>query len=186
MATSSTVVDSVPVSVPAPAPASAKVPVLPLLLAVVAGVVIVAFGIGGALYFLVRSGRLPLQGGAVKAQSNLAVATHVMVLEPLLVNLADAGGNSYLRVSLTLRVADPTDKSGAKPKEEKAKDKSGGEAVAAVRDTALDVLGRQTADGLLAPDGKERLKAELKAALASHNAELKVTDVYFTDFLVQR
>ena len=70
---------------------------------------------------------------------------------------------------------------------EKTKDDKGTEdAVAAVRDTVLAVLGRQTADGLLAADGKEHLKAELKAALAEHNADLKVKDVFFTDFLVQR
>jgi flagellar FliL protein len=48
------------------------------------------------------------------------------------------------------------------------------------------VLGRQTADGLLAADGKEHLKTELKSALVEHNADLKVKDVFFTDFLVQR
>ena len=113
--------------------------------------------------------------------------THAMVLEPLLVNLADAGGSSYLRVALTLRVADVADKKGAKASDEKSKNDKGAEdAVAAVRDTVLTVLGRQTADGLLATDGKEHLKTELKAALAEHNADLKVKDVFFTDFLVQR
>ena len=76
------------------------------------------------------------------------------------------------------------DKNGAKPKEGKGgKD---ADTAAAVRDTALTVLGRQTSDGLLSVDGKERLKAELKAAMAEHNAELKVTDLFFTEFLVQR
>ena len=113
--------------------------------------------------------------------------TRAMVLEPLLVNLADAGGSSYLRVALTLRVADVADKKGAKASDEKSKNDKGAEdAVAAVRDTVLTVLGRQTADGLLATDGKEHLKTELKAALAEHNADLKVKDVFFTDFLVQR
>jgi flagellar FliL protein len=48
------------------------------------------------------------------------------------------------------------------------------------------VLGRQTSEGLLSVDGKERLKAELNAAMAEHNADLKVTDMFFTEFLVQR
>jgi flagellar FliL protein len=110
-----------------------------------------------------------------------------VVLEPLLVNLADAGGSSYLRVSLTLRVSDMTDTKGAKANDEKSKaDKSADDAVAAVRDTVLTVLGRQTADGLLAVDGKEHLKSELKAALGERNSDLKVKDVFFTDFLVQR
>jgi len=110
-----------------------------------------------------------------------------MVLEPLLVNLADAGDSSYLRIALTLRVVDVADDKASKTKEEKSKDDKGtDDTVAAVRDTVLTVLGRQTADDLLATNGKERLKVELKAALTEHNADLKVKDVFFTDFLVQR
>jgi flagellar FliL protein len=173
----------------APVPAAApKVPVVPLLIAVVVGVVIATLGVGGIVYYFARAGRLPMQGGAAQKTETVApITTHGMVLDPLLVNLADAGGSSYLRVALTLRVADVADKKGVKAKDEKSRDDKGlDEAVAAVRDTVLTVLGRQTADGLLAADGKEHLKTELKAALAEHNVDLKVMDVFFTDFLVQR
>jgi flagellar FliL protein len=159
-----------------------------MLLAMVAGIVITGLGAGGVVYYLARSGRVPMERGiAQKGEANVPVSTHSLVLEPLLVNLADAGGSSYLRVSLTLRIAVEADKKGAKAKDEKSKDDKGSDdAVAEVRDTVLTVLGRQTADGLLATDGKEHLKAELKAALAEHNSSLKVMDVFFTDFLVQR
>ncbi len=190
MATTPTVLAGAPVSSPAPsapALAAAKVPVVPLLIAVVAGVVIAAAGVGGVAYYLARTGRLPLQGGAAqKPEVVLPVTTHAMVLEPMLVNLADAGGSSYLRVALTLRVRDAVDKRDAKAKDEKGKDDKGVDDVAAVRDTVLTVLGRQSADGLLAVDGKEHLKTALKTELAEHNADLKVTNVFFTDFLVQR
>jgi flagellar FliL protein len=187
MATSPTVLASSSTSTtPAPAPvvAPAKFPVVPLLIAVVAGVLIAAFGVGSVMYYLARAGKLPTHGGAAKTEPVAPITTHAIVLEPLLVNLSDAGGTSYLRVALTLRVADSAGKKDATPKEEKSKDSD--DAVAAVRDTALMVLGRQTADGLLAPDGKEQLKSELKLALAKHNVDLKVTDIFFTDFLVQR
>jgi flagellar FliL protein len=169
-----------------PAAVPAKFPVIPLLIAVVAGALITALGVGGVVYYLARTGKLPLHAGsaAVKTEPVVPITTHAIVLEPLLVNLADAGGSSYLRVALTLRVADAIAKKDVKPKEEKRKYDD--EEVAAVRDTALMVLGRQTADGLLAADGKEQLKAELKSALAKHNTDLKVTDIFFTDFLVQR
>ena len=188
MATSPTVLAgaSSPSSIPAsaPAPAAAKFPVIPMVLAVLAGVLIAALGIGGVIYDLARTGRLPMQGGTVrKAEAVVPVTTHAMVLEPLLVNLADAGGESYLRVALTLRIADVAEKKGAKAKDEKS---GSDDAVAAVRDTVLTVLGRQTADGLLAADGKDHLKSALNLALAEHNKDLKVTDIFFTDFLVQR
>jgi flagellar FliL protein len=192
MATSPTVLagastSSSPVSVSAPV-ATARVPVVPLLIAVVAGVVIATLGVGGVVYYLARTGRLPMQGRmAQKVEADLPVTTHAIVLEPLLVNLADAGGSSYLRIAMTLRIADVADKKGTKAKDEKSKnDRAADEDGAAVRDTVLTVLGGQTAEGLLAADGKEHLKTDLKKALAEHNADLKVMDVFFTDFLVQR
>jgi flagellar FliL protein len=168
--------------------APAKVPIVSLLIAVVAGVIIASLGVGGVVFYLAHTGRLPMQVGTKqKTETAVPATTHAMVLEPLLVNLVDPGGSAYLRVALTLRVTDGVDKKGAKAKAEKDKDdKSGDDAVAEVRDTVLSVLGRQSADGLLAVDGKEHLKAELKAALAERNGDLKVTDVFFTDFLVQR
>jgi len=170
------------------APVTPKFPIISLLIAVAAGVVIATLGVGGGVYYLARTGRLPVQGGAGQKTELVAFGTtHAMVLEPLLVNLADPSGSSYLRVALTLRVADVVDRKGTRPTGEKSKDDKGTEdSVAAVRDTVLTVLGRQTADGLLAVDGKEHLKTELKAALAERNADLKVKDVFFTDFLVQR
>jgi flagellar protein FliL len=185
MATSPTVLAGAsPAPTPVPAPAAAKFPLVSLLIAVGAGVLIAALGIGGGFYYLAHSGRLPVQSGAsAKAETSAPVATRVIELEPMLVNLANEGGGSYLKASITLRVAEAVDKKGAKAKEEP---KGADGVVAAVRDTILTVLGRQTAEELLASDGKEHLKEELKAALAKHNPDLKVADVFFTDFLVQR
>jgi flagellar protein FliL len=191
MATSPTVLAGASTS-SAPAsplvPEAAKIPVVPLLIAVVAGVVIATLGVGGVVYYLACTGRLPMQVRAPqKIEVDAPIATHSMVLEPLLVNLADAGGSSYLRIAMTLRIADVADKKGTKAKDEKSRnDRAADEEGAAVRDTVLTVLGRQTAEGLLAADGKEHLKTDLKKALAEHNADLKVMDVFFTDFLVQR
>ncbi|MBB5338542.1 flagellar basal body-associated FliL family protein [Tunturiibacter gelidoferens] len=194
MATSPTVLAGASSTVPpdssstsVAAPVAAKFPLIPLLIAVVVGVLVATLGVGGVVYCLARTGRLPgRESSARKAEVAAPATTHAMVLEPLLVNLADAGGSSYLRVAMTLRVVDAAEGKEAKPKEEKPKDKETSDAVASVRDTMLTVLGRQTADRLLAVDGKEQLKAELKAALAEHNTDLKVMDVFFTDFLVQR
>jgi flagellar protein FliL len=188
MATSPTVLAGVsPSSPPAPDAVAAKVPIVPLLLAVVAGVVIATGSVGGVVYYLAHTGRLSMQGGGTQRADAIApTMTHAMVLEPLLVNLADAGGSSYLRIALTLRIAE-ADKKGTKATEEKSKDDKGtDDAVAAVRDTVLTVLGRQTAEELSTAGGKEHLKTELKAALAEHNSDLKVKDIFFTDFLVQR
>jgi flagellar protein FliL len=169
-------------------PPDAKFRIVSLLLAVLAGVAIAASVVGGVVYYLVKTGRLPIREGAIhRTMTAVPGTTHAMALEPLLVNLADGGGSSYLRIALTLRVADVSEEKDSKGKEDKPKeDKFTNDAVASIRDTTLTVLGRQTAESLLAVDGKERLKTDLKKAFAEHNADLKVMDVFFTDFLVQR
>ncbi len=163
---------------------------MPVLLATVAAVVVSMLLLMGAAYYLAKSGRLALLLGAsapnTKAEQVVLPPTHSIALEPVVVNLADEGGKTYLRIGITLRVQDAELKN-EKPKEEKPKDLKGDSDVeAAVRDTALEVLGRQTAEALLAPEGKENLKTELKAAIAKHNPDQKVTDIFFTEFLVQR
>ena len=121
-------------------------------------------------------------GPAIKAKPPVETATRLIVLEPLLVNLADDGGSSYLRLSLTLQLA------GAAAKKDASSNGGAGadDAIAAIRDTALTVLGRQTAEGLLAQGGKELLRIELKKALDQRDPDLKVKQIFFTDFLVQR
>jgi len=115
------------------------------LIAVVLGAVIATLAIGGLAYYMTRSGRLPLQHtAAAKVEPVAPLPTHVMTLEPMLVNLADAGGTAYLRISMTLRVINGTKGAKTKDDESAAGGKDGDAAVAAVRDTALTVLGRQS------------------------------------------
>jgi flagellar FliL protein len=180
----------------ASAKVQAKVPVFTVLIAVVLGVWIGLAGAGGGAYLLIRSGRIPLGGLAPAGVAAAgATTTHPLVLEPILVNLADEGGHAYLRLGLTLDVADEAGGvtgSAIRPTASEGAAKSGGkgdarasEADGAIRDTVLTVLSRQTSASLLGPDGKEHLKLELKEAIAKNNPKVKVQDVFFTDFLVQ-
>ncbi|HEY8998553.1 MAG TPA: flagellar basal body-associated FliL family protein [Edaphobacter sp.] len=167
------------------APVPAKVPVGPLMMAVVLGVIVSVAAVGGAGYFLIHSGKLRLQTMPPATLAQSVQKTHSVLLEPLVVNLADASGAAYLRVSMALSVAD-TRGSAAKDekKAEGAAEEKGTDA--AVRDTALEVLSKETSASLLAADGKERTKKALKDALAERVPEMKIVDLYFTEFLVQR
>jgi flagellar FliL protein len=160
-----------------------------LVIAMVAAVLLSSAAVGGTFFYLIRSGRLPMAKAAAVETPVVVIpppaASHTMVLEPMVANLADASGAAYLKMALTLRIADEPLKKGSAGKEEKPA-KGMSEAEAAVRDTVLAVVGRATSEELLAVDGKERLKQRLKTALAEHNPELKVMDLYFIDFLVQR
>jgi len=57
--------------------------------------------------------------------------------------------------------------------------------VALVRDTILSVLTPARPEQLLQAEGKQKLKADLLAALKERVPQLGVEDVYFTEFLVQ-
>ena len=168
----------------APAPAATRLPLVPLLVAMVLAVLLSISVVGGVAFYLVRSGRVALRAGLSEesrpAKSPAVLVTHSMMLEPMVANLADAGGVAYLKVSLTLRVVDePTKKEAPISKEKSVTGSSDEEA--AIRDTVLTVIGRQTAEALLAPGGKERLKSELRAALLQRNPDLKVTGLFFSD-----
>jgi flagellar FliL protein len=165
-----------------------------LMIAVVVAVLLSVSMAGGLVFWMARSGRLPGRGGsgaAAAAEPAAAAAvvvakTHPMVLEPILANLADAGGAAYLRVSITLRVVDAPIVKGEKPKEAE----KGAPVVdvenAEVRDTVLEVIGRMTSQELLVTDGKDKLKRVLTAAIVQHVPEVKIAGVYFTEFLVQQ
>ena len=172
---------------------AAKVPLLPLLMAMIVAVVLGAGAVGGGIYYALKTGKLTLPGGSmvpkVEAQEKEPPKTHGLVMEPILVNLQDPGGRAYLRVGITLRVLDDEPVKGAKAKEEKPAEKGPkppSEAETSARDVILTVLGQQTSDDLLEADGKEALKAKLKAGLTAHDPELKVTELFYTEFLVQR
>ena len=167
--------------------AKAAVPVMSLMLSVVAAVVVATGVLGGAGWYMVKSGRLPIVQGATRVEivHGEPAKMKLVALDPLLVNLADSGGRSYLRVAMTLRVEEQSPVKGEKPKEPE-KGKPVNENEAAMRDAALEVLGRRTGVELLAADGKEQLKADLRTAMQKHVPEVKVVDVLFTEFLVQQ
>lgn len=149
-----------------------------LVLAVIAGAVATA-GSAGAMLWLAKHQRLTPAAAAEPAPKKEEAATQNVVLEPLLVNLADADGHSYLRLGVTL--AEAVDKDA---KKEEGKPAPGADA--AVRDAVLSVLGKKQSGELLQPDGKDVLKREVKAALDAQVPKARVQAVYFTDFLVQR
>lgn len=99
-------------------------------------------------------------------------------LEPFVMNLSDPEENRFLRVGIDLGVEKPLS----------AREGKGGEGevpIARTRDCILGVLSSWRSDALLAPEGKQKLKDELVHALQDHVPELRVKEVYFTDFLVQ-
>jgi flagellar FliL protein len=153
-----------------------------LLTAAVLGLAAVAGGV-----WLAHSGRAAKwckRPAILTAKAQPAMATHIVTLEPFLVNLADSGGQSYLRVAMVLRVQDAA---GTVKAEAGAKDDAAAsEEKAAARDTILAELSRMSAEELLAADGQQQMKQRVKTALAARTPAIVASEIYLTDFLVQR
>ncbi len=185
-----------------PAPAPAKVGLLPILIAVLLAVVVALGAVVGVGFWFVHSGRLAklmpaAPGGAAVAEKAHPAETapddlpptHVLALEPLVVNLSDPGGRAYLRATISLRLQDEPKSEGKKA--EKPEGGAKGEKVEtpanlSLRDTTLAVLSSQTSEQLLAAGGIDALKKHLRQVYALQNVDQHVIDVYVTDFLVQR
>jgi len=89
-------------------------------------------------------------------------------------NLADPGQRSYLRVGIDLGLGREMGKGENAPP------------IAQLRDTILAVLGESRVEDLLTEKGKIRLKEDLLHALQQRMPEQAVEEVYFTEFLIQR
>jgi flagellar basal body-associated protein FliL len=97
----------------------------------------------------------------------------VLHLETFVLNLADPGQRSYLRVGIDLGLAREIGRHETVP-------------VGPVRDTILTVLSESKVDELITVGGKAKLKEDLLRALQARAPGLGVEEVYFTEFLIQR
>jgi flagellar protein FliL len=143
---------------------------------IIVGVVVVLLGGGGlAAYYTMRK-PADATAAAEAPKKEAHAGTGIISFEPFVVNLADAGGQRFLRISVRLIVGD----------EEEAKHIQESEVqVMRLRSGILELLTAQTSDRIVTPDGKGALKKEI-AELAAHVVEpIEVSDVLFSDFVVQ-
>ena len=156
----------------APAAAKKKSKLVPILLTVV--LVVVAGGGGAGAYWYFNR---PAQTEEAKAPEPEAPPPPGMVeMEPFVVNLADPGGQRFVRVSMRLLTWN---------EEQAAEIKEDAVAKTKLRSALLDLLSMQTADVLVTPEGKAALKKAVAERAAHSVHELKVTDVLFVEFIVQ-
>ena len=148
-------------------------------LVLIAGVVVLLAGAGGGGYWW-WSHRAPAdpkaEAKAKEEEKHDPADAGVVSFEPFVANLADEGGSRFLRASLKLVVAGAE---AAKEVEESPVE------VAQLQSAILETLTVQTAEHLVTPEGKAALKKQV-IAKANHILHgTKVTDVLFTEFVVQ-
>jgi flagellar protein FliL len=141
------------------------------LLFIIVAVVVLLGGGGGAYWMFAGKSAGDAEPVAAKPE-----APAIVNLEPFVVNLADPGGSRYLRVTLGIVVE------GENHVKELAEDDV---TRLRLRSSILEMLAEQTADQLTTVEGKAGLKKAI-AERAMHGAEhLKVSDVLFSEFIVQ-
>src|SRR5712691_1923622 len=143
---------------------------------IILGVVVVLLGGGGAAaYFTMRK---PAEAVATAAAPKKAAHpdTGIVSFEPFVVNLADTGGQRFLRISVRLIVGE----------EEQAKHIQESEVqLMRLRSAILELLTAQTSERIVTQDGKAALKKEIAERAAHIVAPIEVSDVLFSDFVVQ-
>jgi flagellar basal body-associated protein FliL len=127
----------------------------------------VVLAAGGFWLWSARQGERAVMGSSSRVRSTLHLDTFVL-------NLADPGQRSYLRVGIDLGLGRELGRGENAPP------------IAQLRDTILGVLGESRVEDLLTEKGKVKLKEDLLHALQQRMPEQAVEEVYFTEFLIQR
>ena len=149
-----------------------------LMFMVVAVVLVLMIGLAGG-FFMMWNKMSALSAQANAAANPEAEQTQTPALGPLfsldtfIVNLADAGRNRYLRVTMDLELADTTDSAQLT------------ERLPQVRDSILMILPSKQFDDIASMEGKIALRDEIIAKLNSLFAKNVVTNIFFTEFVVQ-
>ena len=145
------------------------------LLIVLTLVVILLLGGGGGAYWFMFRGTGAAEA-AEAAPPPPPAPTGVIPLEPFVVNLADPAGSRFLRVTLSLVVAD----------EDIAHEVEEDEVIVLrVRSAILELLAQKEAGELVTPEGKAALKKSIAEGVKHAAHELEVADVLFSEFIVQ-
>jgi flagellar protein FliL len=97
-----------------------------------------------------------------------------LALEPFLVNLADTDESRFVKATFQLGLA-----------EELGENSKDAVAIAAMRDSIITLLSSKTADQIRTPEGKDKLREEVRVRVNSVAPKIKVLEIFIVDFVVQ-
>jgi flagellar FliL protein len=137
-----------------------------LILIIAVAVLIVSAGSGAGYYFFTKKNKV---SETVKKPDVVTI----WPMEAFVVNIADVGGERYLKLVIQLELSDP----GAVAELEQIKPR--------LRDSILDLLAPKTLKELMELAGKQRLREDIAGRVNNVLTRGKVTRVYFTEFVVQ-
>jgi flagellar FliL protein len=160
-----------------------------VLLILMGLVLVLVLGMGGGM-FMIWSKLSAVSPKAVVSETGAEVAPDkakpeeigaVVSVDTFIVNLADPGGNRYLRVTMDLELAGkPADKSAGKTAgDELAK------RMPQIRDAILMILSTKRYVDISTPEGKSALREEILNAANGLLASSQISRIYFKEFVIQ-
>jgi flagellar FliL protein len=160
-----------------------------VLLIIMGLVLVLVLGMGGGMFMIwsklsAMSSKAVVPETGAEAISDKAKPEEigaVVSMDTFIVNLADPGGNRYLRVTMDLELAGkPVDKTGGKTAgDELAK------RMPQIRDAILMILSTKRHADISAPEGKTALREEIVNAANGLLASSQVSRIYFKEFVIQ-
>ncbi len=143
--------------------------------------ILLAAGGGAAVFFLPEYlpeplnffDQKPAKGSPAHKKPPEEERGHIYTMDPLIVNLADADQNRYLKIRINLESTKP------EANEEFSKK------LPLIKDTILTILSQKKSEEMFPSSGKEKLKAEMLRSINPNLLELKIKAVYFSEFVIQ-
>jgi flagellar FliL protein len=137
-------------------------------------------GMGGGLFLMwSKLSAINVQGNAnAGVQPGEAAAVEpplgpIYSLETFIVNLADKGGNRYLRVTIDLELGTPQLEGELNKR------------LPQIRDSILMILPSKRFEDISSVEGKIALRDEILGKLNGFLAQGKISNMYFKEFVVQ-
>lgn len=145
---------------------------------ILAAVLVVIVLLGGAL--VLKSGLIGGSSGgdegSAEEKSNKQVTADIgpiYTLETFIVNLADPRGKKYLKTKLELELNNPLVVQEIDQR------------LPQFRDTVLTILSSKSFEDVRQLEGKYQLRAEIMTMLNQFLQSGEITNIYFTEFIVQ-
>ena len=148
----------------------------------VAGVALVVLAGGGTAAMLMLGGGSGRKAGAAAVQAGQdgsgggPVVESLVPFDTFVVNLADPGGDRFLKATIRAVLSDP------QVAEELQRDEL---TRSRVRDRIISVLTSKTVEDVASPGGKDSLRQQLQREINQSLPDDVVSEVLFVEFVVQ-
>ena len=151
-----------------------------ILVLLIAVMMMIMLGLGGGLFMMwnklsdLSAQTAANAGDQAGADGSLEQTVGpIFSLDTFIVNLADKGGNRYLRVTMDLELGNQEMESEVSQR------------LPQVRDSILMILPTKRFEDISTVQGKTTLRDEMLETINGYLAQGKITNIYFKEFVVQ-